>query len=62
MEQLRDKDEEYIKSLKRQGEDIDRLIEFMRSQYEQLRLEYANELNEIEASFKREREDISKAK
>ena len=57
-EQLKLKDEEYVKSLQRQGDAIDSMIDLMRDQYKQLRIEYANELNEIEAEFKRERQEI----
>ena len=44
--------------MKRQSDDIDALIELMRSQYVKMRTQYSEELNEIEAAFKKEREDI----
>lgn len=57
-ETLKNKDDEYIKSLKKQGEDIDRLIALMRIQFNSMRDEYNTQLNEIEAAFRLEREEI----
>jgi len=37
MEQLKMKDEEYVKSLKRQNDDIDELIKAMRKQFNDMR-------------------------
>ena len=58
MEQLKQKDDEYVKALKKQGEDIEKLIEAMRKQFFEMRLQYARELNEIEGAFRKEREEI----
>jgi dynein regulatry complex protein 1 len=55
---LRGKDEEYVKSLEQQGKNIDELIKLMRSQFNTMRDEYNTQLNEIEAAFKKEREEI----
>ena len=37
MEQLKVKDDEYIKALKSQGDDVDQLIELMRVQFNRSR-------------------------
>jgi len=42
MEQLKMKDEEYVKSLKRQNDDIDELIKAMRKQFNDMRQDYAD--------------------
>jgi hypothetical protein len=42
MEQLKMKDEEYIKSLKRQNDDIDELIKAMRKQFNDMRQDYGD--------------------
>jgi len=55
---LKGKDEEYVKSLETQSKNIDRLIELMRVQFNSMRDEYNTQLNEIEAAFKKEREEI----
>jgi len=55
---LRGKDEEYVKSLELQGRNIDELIKLMRSQFNTMRDDYNTQLNEIEAAFKKEREEI----
>ena len=57
-EALKNKDDEYVKSLKKQGEDIDKLIALMRIQFNSMRDEYNTQLNEIEAAFRLEREEI----
>jgi hypothetical protein len=36
------KDEEYVKSLKRQNDDIDELIKAMRKQFNDMRQDYAD--------------------
>ena len=55
---LKTKDEEYVKSLELQGQNIDKLIALMRIQFKSMRDEYTTQLNEIEAAFKKEREEI----
>ena len=37
MEQLKMKDEEYVKSLKKQNDDVDELIKAMRKQFNDMR-------------------------
>ena len=56
--ELKGKDEEYVKSLKQQGEDITQLIARMRKQYQDLQHEYASELGQIEEAFMRERDEL----
>lgn len=53
-ESLKNKDEEYVKSLKRFGDDIDSLIQNMKKQYIEMRDLYKRELIEIEGEFMRE--------
>lgn len=55
---LKGKDEEYVKSLETQGQNIVKLIGLMRIQFNSMRDEYNTQLNEIEAAFKKEREEI----
>ena len=52
--ELKGKDEEYVKSLKQQGEDITQLTRAC-EQYQDLQREYASELGQIEEAFMRER-------
>ncbi len=40
MEELKQKDEEYVKSLKRQNDDVDELIQAMRKQFNDMREDY----------------------
>ena len=42
MEQLKFKDEEYVKSLKKQNDDIDELIKAMRKQFNDMRQDYGD--------------------
>jgi dynein regulatory complex protein 1 len=56
--ELKGKDEEYVKSLKQQGEDITELIARMRKQYQDLQTEYTTELEQIEQAFMRERDEL----
>ena len=37
MDQLKSKDEEYVKALKKQNDDIDELIKCMRHQFQEMR-------------------------
>ena len=56
--QLRDKEEEYVKSLKQQSEDIDRLIETMHAQTNTMVAAYTRELKSIEDAFCQERREL----
>eukprot|EP00347_Sterkiella_histriomuscorum_P015059 403358464 len=58
MEQLKMKDEEYVKSLKRQNDDIDELIKAMRKQFNDMRQDYTDQLSNIEKAFNDERDQI----
>lgn len=42
MDQLKNKDEEYVKSLKKQNDDIDDLIRTMKDQFKHMRGDYSN--------------------
>jgi dynein regulatory complex protein 1 len=55
LEQLKIKDEEYVKSLKRQNDDVDELIQAMRKQFKDMREDYIDQLNNIEKAFYDER-------
>ncbi|CAI2360825.1 unnamed protein product [Moneuplotes crassus] len=55
---LKGKDAEYHKSLETQSLNIDKLIEIMRRQFNAMRDEYNTQLNEIEAAYKKEREEV----
>ena len=56
--ELKAKDEEYVKALKQQEEDITQLISRMRQQYSDLQKEYEVELEQIEDAFMRERDEL----
>lgn len=58
MEQLKVKDDEYIKALKSQGDDVDQLIELMRVQFNRSRQDYQEQLEHIEQAFITERLQI----
>ena len=51
MEQLRDKDEEYVKAGMKQNDDIDDLIKSMREQFINMRTDYTDQMNIIENNF-----------
>ena len=53
--QLKKKDEEYIHTLKKQAEDIETMMNTIRTEYVDLQSEYENELSLIEV----EKEKIS---
>lgn len=55
MQNLKVKDEEYVKSLKKQNDDIDELIKAMRKQFGDMRQDYGDQLNNIEKAFYDER-------
>lgn len=50
-QELKLKDDQYVKDLKRQAEDIDLIIERMDEQVKQLTSAYREELGEIEVSY-----------
>merc|ERR1719440_1609964 len=56
--ELKAKDDEYVKSLKKQAEDIDLLLERMTRQFTQLRKTFDDELEEIETAFMQERHEL----
>ena len=58
MDQLKGKDEEYVKALKKQGDDVDDLINSMKKQFFDMRRDYQEQLDQIEKAFIRERNDI----
>lgn len=58
MSQLKDKDEEYVKALKKQNDDIDDLVKAMRKQFIDMRNDYGDQLNIIENNFNTERQKI----
>ncbi|KAL9646414.1 hypothetical protein ABK040_006413 [Willaertia magna] len=60
MTELRVRDEEYVKALKKESRDIDILIERMNSQVKDLIEDYKQELEKIETSFEIERTDLIK--
>ena len=49
--ELKKKDDEFVKTLKRQAEDIDTLIQYMSRQFVELQNAYKEELDEIESAF-----------
>ncbi len=60
MEQLKTKDDEYVNSLKKENDDIDLLIASMKFQFNQMRTDYSDQLNNIEKAFYDERSQILK--
>ena len=56
--ELKSKDEDYVKALKQQEEDITQLLSRMRKQYNDLQKEYEVELEQIEDAFMRERDSL----
>lgn len=59
--ELKAKDDEYIKSLKKQSEDVDTLLERMGRQFTALRRAYEDELEEVETAFMQERHELMQA-
>lgn len=60
MEHLKTKDDEYVNSLKNQNDNIDFLIASMKFQFNQMRTDYSDQLNNIEKAFYDERSQILK--
>ena len=56
--QLKMKDEEYVKSLKTQSEDVESLLTKMRTEFKELQSEYEVELLAIEDAFLTERSEL----
>lgn len=56
--ELKAKDDEYVKSLKRQAEDIETILGAMGSQFRELQSALLEELDEIEQSFLQERREL----
>jgi hypothetical protein len=48
---LKRKDDEFVKTLKRQAEDIDTLLQYMSRQFVEVQNTYKDELEQIEAAF-----------
>ena len=59
--QLKMKDEEYVKSLKSQSDDVENLLSKMRSEFKELQGEYEVELMAIEDAFMTERSELLQA-
>lgn len=57
---LKTKDDEYVNSLKNQNDNIDFLIASMKFQFNQMRTDYSDQLNNIEKAFYDERSQILK--
>ena len=58
--ELKNKDEEYQKMLKRQSHDINLFIKKMREQYIQLQGKYEEQLDQVEEAYTNEREETVK--
>jgi len=56
--QLRAKDEEYVKNLRQQAEDVEQLIQRVRTDFSELSMEYNKEMEAIEDTFLEEREKL----
>lgn len=59
--QLKAKDDEYVKSLKRQADDVDLLVGRMVAQFKSLRKTFDEELEEIETAFMQERAELKQS-
>ena len=57
-QQLKSKDEEYVKALKQQADDIEEMLTRMRLEFKELQEEYEVELEAIEAAFLSERDEL----
>ncbi len=56
--ELKKKDDEFVKTLKRQAEDIDTLLQYMSRQFVEMQSAYKDEIEEIENAFLQERSDL----
>ncbi|DBA94491.1 TPA: hypothetical protein ACH3X1_002082 [Trebouxia sp. C0004] len=59
--QLHDKDDEYVRMLKQQGEDVDLLLLNMGKQLEEMQTAYRNELAQIDGAYMQERAGVLKS-
>ncbi len=59
--ELKAKDDEYVKSLKKQAEDVDLLLDKMGQQYRSLRGAFEVELEDVETAFMQERHELMQA-
>ncbi|RYG98214.1 hypothetical protein EON65_51715, partial [archaeon] len=57
-QQLRAKDEEYVRTLRQHAEDIDELLNRIRTEFHELQTEYEKALDDIEEAYLNERERI----
>lgn len=57
-QEIRMKDDEYVKKLKEQAKDIERVIDLMREHFYQMRSQYASELESIEQGFMHQRKQM----
>jgi dynein regulatory complex protein 1 len=57
-QELRIKDDQYVKDLKQQAEDVDIMIERMEDQIKTLMKAYKDEVDQIESSFQSERQEL----
>ncbi len=58
MQQLKFKDDEYVKAMKMQEDNINELLKEMRKQFIMMREDYSDKLRQIEDAFKLERSEI----
>ncbi|KAG1659692.1 hypothetical protein FOA52_004331 [Chlamydomonas sp. UWO 241] len=56
--ELKRKDDEFVKTLKRQAEDIDSLLQYMSRQFVEMQASYKEELTDIETAFLQERANL----
>jgi dynein regulatory complex protein 1 len=56
--QLRGKDEEYVRTVRKQGEDIDQLLARIRQEFRELQTEYETEFEAIDDAYTEERERL----
>jgi dynein regulatory complex protein 1 len=49
--ELKKKDDEFVRTLKKQAEDIDTLLQYMSRQFVEMQNSYKDELDEIENAF-----------
>jgi dynein regulatory complex protein 1 len=57
-QQLKSKDEEYVKALKQQADDVEDMLTKMHTEFKDLQEEYEVELEAIEAAFMAERDEL----
>jgi dynein regulatory complex protein 1 len=57
-QQLKSKDEEYVKALKQQSDDVEDMLSKMHNEFKDLQEEYEVELESIEGAFMAERDEL----